>query len=205
MVGRLGEGICQPGPFDSALLEHRTRGVHGSFLAHAQRLVVKTEGSDGAKWHLAYAWAWGGLLPPAATELDEIESRRSAPHGNGEAPAVSAVEPAWVRLTRAYSQFDRAAIQRVMDEEATMRPWGAVLRFTIASFERNERDIRADARDLGEYGPAACTLLGDLSVHGSVTNLSIAALQSLPSYFCAGSAACRRSDSRPTTECARGH
>ena len=120
---------------------------------YAQRLVVKTDHSDMALWHRAYASAWGGLLTQAAADLEEVERRREAA-GNGR-EGSSTDPPAWVHLTQAFSRFDRAAAQRVMDDSPLLRPWGVVVRFTLAHFDCNRPQLRADLREIASVCPSA--------------------------------------------------
>lgn len=149
---------------------------------YAQRLAATTQARDLALWHRAYAWAWGGMLPPAMADLEAADAEHPAGDG-GRTADVSRALPAWVRLTRAYCQFDRDAIQRVTEECPALQAWGAVLRFTIANFEWNERQMLADAHDIGKACPAGCLFFGELAVHGSLTQLPLAELRAMPRYF----------------------
>lgn len=149
---------------------------------YAQRLAATTQARDLALWHRAYAWAWGGMLPPAMADLEAADAAHPAGDGGQTADGSQAL-PAWVRLTRAYCQFDRDAIQRVTEECPALQAWGAVLRFTIAHFAWNEQQMLADAHDIGKACPAGCLFLGELAVHGSLTQLPMPELPAMPRYF----------------------
>ena len=184
-------GVLVRGYANLALLtRHYWNAVPEVFTArawlYAQRLAAKTDSSDIALWHRAYAWAWGGTLPLAAADLDEVERRRNSPGVTSTETSTASVAPSWVKLTRAYSQFDRSAIQQVMDDAPALKPWGAVLRYTLSSFTHDERWILSDARQIAETCPQAYMVFGELAGHGSYKDLQVPEAMSATLFFSRG-------------------
>jgi tetratricopeptide (TPR) repeat protein len=180
-------GVLVRGYANLALLtRHYWNSVPEAFTArawlYAQRLVVKTDHSDMALWHRAYALAWGGLLTHAAADLEEVERRREA-SGNGR-EGSSTDPPAWVHLTQAFSRFDRAAAQRVMDDSPLMRPWGVIVRFTLAHFDWNQPQLRADLREIASVCPSAYMVFSHWGDFSALTpDASPLETQLSPRYF----------------------
>ena len=184
-------GVLVRGYANLALLtRHYWNAVPEVFTArawlYAQRFAAKTNSSDMALWHRAYAWAWCGTLPLAAADLDEVERRRNPPGVTSTQTSTASAPPSWVKLTRAYSQFDRSAIQQVMDEDSALKPWGAVLRYTLSSFTHHERWILGDARQIAEICPTAYMVFGELAGHGSYQDLQVPEAMSATLFFSRG-------------------
>ncbi|NLX55886.1 MAG: hypothetical protein GXY58_12290 [Planctomycetaceae bacterium] len=149
---------------------------------YAQRLVTVSPSSDLALWHRAYAWALGGTLQHALEDLAELEARQAAT-AEAAASDTPAAPPAWSKLIKPYCMCDRAALRQLATDDAACRPWATLLRFALASFEREPQWMWDAMQELQPTCPAAYCAYSDLVYYGRYLALSRSGAAWAPMLF----------------------
>ena len=137
-------GVLVRGYANLALLtQHYWNAAPEVFTArswlYAQRLAAATGLSEQVLWHRAYAWAWGGALPLALADCEELERRQQLATSAEEKERVASAVPTWGKLIKPYCQCDRPVIRQVIDADPATKSWGVLLRFGLASFCHQDR------------------------------------------------------------------
>ncbi|MHB8972267.1 MAG: tetratricopeptide repeat protein [Pirellulaceae bacterium] len=181
-------GVLVRGYANLALLtEHHWNATTEVFTArawlYAQRMVAVCQESDLALWHRAYAWALGGTIQHALTDLAVLEQRRQKVDGSTEGDNASSASAAWTKLIKPYCMCDRAALKQVGEQDLAVKPWAAQLRFQLASSYQQPRWMYECANEVRDICPTAYGVYAHLVAHGSWLALTRSGAAWAPELF----------------------
>jgi len=97
---------------------------------YAHRLLAANKKPGHALWHRAYAWALGGTLHYGLTDLKQLETEQRENSQRGYSSEATA-RPLWTNLIEPYCLSDRAAMQKVGEQNEVLKPWATRLWFDL--------------------------------------------------------------------------
>ena len=138
---------------------------------YAQRMVASSPDRNSALWHRAYAWALGGALHHALTDLEELQQPQQEVEISQDTANVNKAEPSWSELIKPYCMFDRVALKEVGEHRDALQPWALRLQFELASSYGISRWMYDLAEEITQVDPTAYGVYADLVMYGRLLGL----------------------------------